>query len=158
MRLSIASTALLACALCAYGPSPAPASADTLPLVAGMQTNGNMVRCFEFHYFAEGAIGLTKTGQCIAHFISPVYWRTFPSGTRTVRVRGKRTGSDPWGCSLLVFDEDGFVVSQDFGHFTQGGYSWIDLDVTGVTSSTSAELACSPEVGSGYVLMMSWTP
>jgi hypothetical protein len=156
MRRSNVWTSLLVGLACSIGSAPRPAIADTYPMAAGVQTNAS-TRCFEWHSFSEGAIGTVKTAECISHYVQPVYWRTFPSGIRTVHVRGKRASVDSeGGCTLFVFDSNGFVVSQDSGSFTTvGSYTWVDLDVTGVTSSTTSFISCGLAPDSQtYLLMM----
>ena len=160
MRTTFAMALACACAVGFVGWSPGAARADTFPLI-GMQTNGGgLPRHFDWNYWSEGAIGAVKTQETIAHYVTPVYWRTFPSGNRTMRVRGKRTSaSKPIFCNLLVIDQDGFVVSQDWDEFTTvGSYSWITLTVSGVTTNTNSFLSCELPPNDGYLLMMSYTP
>lgn len=163
MRRSIALISLVACVVVPFSTAPRQAHADTFPFVAGMQTNSG-VKCMDWNYFSEGAIGIVKNGQTQSHFIMPVYWRTFPSGTRTVRVRGKlMSASAEMSCDLFVFDNKGFVVSQNVKSFTfsggTGSYAWVDLNVTGVTSTTNSFISCGISAGSeAYLMMMSYTP
>src|SRR5215510_1615221 len=125
MRAAFAAVLSFAYVVGAFA-APAPAArADTFPMVAGMQTNGNVEPLvFNWNYFAEGAIGMSKRTSSQAHYVQPVYWRTFPSGNRSVTIRGKRTtAAGEMFCNLMVFDQNGFVVSQNFAAFpTVGAY------------------------------------
>ena len=162
MRTAIAAATAFACAFGAFDWSPPAVHAeDTFPMLAGMQTNGNTEpRVFEWNYSAEGGIGVSKSVVSEAHYVAPVYWRTFPSGNRVLKVRGKRTSAaKPMFCSLFVIDQDGYVVSQQWKEFTVvGSYSWITLTVSGVTTNTTSTLGCEIPPQQGYLLMMSYTP
>ena len=163
MRRFIALISLLTCAVARFGIAPQPAQADTFPAVAGMQTN-HEPRSMYWNYFSQGAIGIVKGLPGESHFIMPIYWRTFPSGTRTVHVRGKLlTASASLSCDLFVYDSQGNIVSQNFALFPfnggTGSYSWLDLSVTGVTTSTSSTLSCGiSDDSNAYLMMVSYDP
>jgi hypothetical protein len=163
MRSSTALISLFACVVAPLATAPQQALADTFPFVAGMQTNSGF-KCMDWNYFSEGAIGIVKNGQTQSHFIMPVYWRTFPSGTRTVRVRGKlNSAAGNLSCDLFVFDANGFVVSQNAKSFSfsggSGSYAWVDLSVTGITTTTNSFISCGiSDGGNAYLMMMSYTP